>query len=143
MRIRLFALAAILSSAAFAQNDDLRAKLEGKWQTENSSTAVWVIHQKPDSIHIARYQGEQPEVEYECNLLGKECNVKDAGRKATVAVYFNGARLVEIETRGKETIKRRLLVTGGGDAMDLEVIPIVPEGKPEVVHFKRVSDTKP
>jgi hypothetical protein len=36
-------------------------------------------------------------------------------------------------------VKRRFTITGKGDTMDLETIPIVPDGKPEITHFRRVS----
>jgi hypothetical protein len=45
---------------------------------------------------------------------------------------------VETETIGSRVVKRRFAVTGDGDKMELEVIPIEPEGKTETVVFKRV-----
>jgi hypothetical protein len=53
-------------------------------------------------------------------------------------MWFNGPKLVEIEARGTEVVKRRFSVTGDGDRMDVETIPIVPAGKSETRHFKRV-----
>jgi len=144
MRLDWLVLGSVLSVSAYAQGDDLRAKLEGKWQQQgdSASSTVWEIHQKPNAVHIVRVQGDKPAADYECNTLGKDCNVKDSGHSVTVSLYFNGPRLVEFETRGKETVKRRFLANGD-DGMDMDVIPVVPEGKTETVHFKRVTETKP
>jgi hypothetical protein len=54
-------------------------------------------------------------------------------------MWFNGAKLVEVETTGNPVIKRRFGVTGDGDSMELEIIPIAPDGSSTVAHFKRVS----
>ncbi len=52
-------------------------------------------------------------------------------------MWFNGAKLVELETRGNQVVKRRFTVTGDGDSMELETIPLVPAGSGETTHFKR------
>jgi len=70
--------------------------------------------------------------------VGKECAVEDAGRRSKVSMWFNGPKLVELETRGTEIVKRRFSITGNGETMDLETIPIAPSGKVETAHFKRV-----
>jgi hypothetical protein len=49
-------------------------------------------------------------------------------------MWFNGPKLVELETRGAQVVKRRFSITGDGDTMDLETIPIVPTGKSEITH---------
>ncbi len=89
-------------------------------------------------MHVINSAGAQILVEFECNTVGKECTVKDAGRPSKVSLWFNGPKLVELETRGSQVVKRRFSVTCDGDAMDLETIPIVPNGKGEIKHFKRV-----
>lgn len=55
-----------------------------------------------------------------------------------MSLWFNGPKLVELETRGTEIVKRRFSIAGDGDTMDLETIPIFPSGKIETAHFKRV-----
>jgi hypothetical protein len=45
--------------------------------------------------------------------------------------------LVEMETAGSQVVKRRFTVTGDGDTMELETIPLVPSGSSETTHFKR------
>jgi hypothetical protein len=44
-----------------------------------------------------------------------------------------------METKGNLVLKRRFSITGDGDTMDLETIPIAPPGKVETSHFRRVS----
>jgi hypothetical protein len=65
--------------------------------------------------------------------------VKDAGRHAKVTFYFNGAKLVQLETRGSKVVKRRFSVDDQGDSMEVEEIPVVPEGKTVIEQFKRVQ----
>jgi hypothetical protein len=69
------------------------------------------------------------------------CDVKTAGKKATVSLWFNGPRLVEMETKGSDVVKRRFTILPQGDVMEMEVIPIVPSGKTESVQFKRAQLT--
>ena len=56
-----------------------------------------------------------------------------------VSMWFNGPRLVELETKGSEVVKRRFMILPKGDVMEMELIPIVPGGKPETFQFKRVE----
>jgi hypothetical protein len=56
-----------------------------------------------------------------------------------VSVWFSGPKLVELETKGSEVIKRRFQVAGQGDTMQLEVISIVPDGRTETKMLKRVE----
>ena len=82
--------------------------------------------------------GTQTVEEFKCNTMGKECAGKDAGRPSKVSLWFNGPKLVELETRGTQVVKRRFIISGDGDTMNLETIRIVPTGKSETVHFRRV-----
>ena len=133
----------LLASTAIADDDSSRAKLMGKWQQIDGNgepKSSWDLEEGlADSIHVTNSSGAQTVTEFECNTMGKECAVKDAGRKSKVAMWFNGPKLVEMETRGNQVVKRRFSITGDGDTMDLETIPIAPAGKVETSHFKRVS----
>jgi hypothetical protein len=133
-----------LASTAFADDDSSRAKLMGKWlQSDGNGEAksTWELEEGlADSIHVTNSSGAQTVAEFECNTVGKECAVKDAGRKSKVAMWFNGPKLVEMETRGSQVVKRRFSITGDGDTMDLETIPIAPEGQGRDIAFQaRVS----
>ncbi|HZT32053.1 MAG TPA: hypothetical protein VFA33_19350 [Bryobacteraceae bacterium] len=140
MRLGLSILMALCSVAMFADTPADRAKLPGTWQREDGSgkgtNSVWVLEAKGDAFHITHSEAGQKVSEYECNTMGRECKLKDAGKQAKVSMWFNGSKLVEIETRGSDVVKRRFGV-GTDDTLEVEVIPIVPNGKPEVEHYKR------
>ena len=131
----------LLASSAFADDDSSRAKLMGRWEQSggNEETkSTWDLEGVGSSIHVTNSKGKQTVVEFECNTVGKECAVEDAGRRSKVSMWFNGPKLVELETRGTEIVKRRFSITGDGDTMDLETISIAPSGKVETAHFKRI-----
>lgn len=141
MSFRILSLVAFtgvfLSSIAFADDSTERAKLAGTWQGE--AKAVWILESQGDAFHITNSQGDKKIAEYACTL-GKECEVKDAGRKIKVTLYFNGSKLVVLKTRGEEVVKLRFGAAEQADTLDLEVIPVVPDGKAETLHFKRVQN---
>jgi hypothetical protein len=131
----------VLASSAFADDDSSRAKLMGRWQQSDGNgetKSTWDLEGLGTSIHVTNSKGTQTVAEFECNTVGKECAVEDAGRRSKVSMWFNGPKLVELETRGAEIVKRRFSITGDGDTMDLETIPIAPSGKVETAHFKRI-----
>jgi len=132
----------LLASSAFADDDSSRAKLMGRWQQSDGNgetKSTWDLEGVGSSIHVTNSKGTQTVAEFECNTVGKECAVEDAGRRSKVSMWFNGPKLVELETRGTEIVKRRFRITGDGETMDLETIPIAPSGKVETAHFKRVA----
>jgi hypothetical protein len=145
MNIRMVSAGVLLLGAlAWAAADDPeieRAKLAGKWELQSDSSGkgpVWVIEDKRFSLHITRLVGEQKICEFECDL-GKECKVKDSGKSVTEQIYFNGPKLVELETKGNDVIKRLFTAASQPDTMQVEVIQLVPSGKTETLVFKRVA----
>jgi hypothetical protein len=142
MNFRISSLAAltglVLSSIAFADDSTERAKLAGTWQADGAAKGVWILESQGDIFHITNSQGEKKVSEFACTL-GKECEVKDAGRKIKVTLYFNGSKLVVIKTRGEEVVKLRFGVAEQADALELEVIPVAPDGKAETLHLKRMQ----
>jgi hypothetical protein len=122
-----------LSSIAFADDSAERAKLAGTWQGD--ARAVWILESQGDTFHITNSLGDKKVSEFACTL-GKECEVKDAGRKVKVTMYFNGSTLWVIKARGEEIVKLRFGMAEG-DALELEVIPVAPAGKAETLHLKR------
>lgn len=124
---------------AFAADGPDRTKLLGSWETAAPQPRViWTLTANGDSVHIAHTE-EGKLSELECNTVGRECKVKDAGKPVKLSMWFNGPNLVMMETRGSDVVKRRFQVNDDGSAMELEVIPIVPQGKPEVVHLTRAA----
>ena len=136
----------LLAGSALTADDTTREKLAGKWQQSEgngSSKSTWTLENTGDSIHVINSNPTETIEEFDCNTLGKECAVKNAHHKSKVSLWFNGAALVELETTGNQVVKRRFTVTGNGDTMDLETIPIVPSGQPDTVHFKRTTRGTP
>ena len=142
MKWKLLAPALIFAAGALAADGAGRANLSGEWQLEagggKDSGASWILESKEDEIHVTQLQNGQKVAEFDCNTLGRECEAKDSGRHAKVSFYFNGSKLVELETRGSEVVKRRFSVGDKGDWMEVELIPVVPEGKTAVERFRRV-----
>jgi hypothetical protein len=133
----------LLCSMGLAGQSEDRSKLMGKWelqgQNKSAKSLVWVVEDKGDSIRITRSVGDQIVSDFQCNV-GQECKVKDSGKSATVTMYFNGPRLVELETRGSDVVKRRFAAASKEDTMEVEVIPLLPAGgSNETLVFKRVS----
>lgn len=128
--------------AAGDQVED-RAKLSGTWQIENGSgkPVIWVIEQKADAAHFTNTEGDQKSADFECSTKGKECKVAESGKEAKISMWYNGASLVQMETKGSDVTKRKFSVEAEGDKMSIEITPIEPAGKPETLHFKRAQTT--
>lgn len=129
-----------LTATALADEAADRAKLTGTWEPkagEKNDYGIWTLEDGDGSIRITEASNGQKIAEYECNTVGRECAIKESGHAAKVSMWFNGPKLVEMWTRGSEVIKRRFQVTDG-DVLELEVIPIAPAGKSEVIHMGRV-----
>lgn len=138
MRASIVAFSLLVAGSTFADDGAVRDKLTGKWQSDGNGD-TWILKEAGDSIHVSNSSNAQIVAEFDCNTVGKECAVKRSGHKATVSMWFNGEKLVELETTGDRVVKRRFSVTGNGDTMDLEVIPITPIGPTAIMHFKRSS----
>jgi hypothetical protein len=125
--------------AAFADDTD-RAKLMGAWESQgetDSGRVTWLFESKGDAVRVTYFRGSQKLAEFECDTDGKDCPTKVAGHSAKVSLWFNGSKLVELETRGSDVVKRRFAIAGAGEEMDEEIIPIASDSKAETLHFKR------
>lgn len=143
MRTGIAALAALFASAAWASDSTDHTKLCGAWQVQSEAGKgpglIWVLKENGDAIHVTYSRGNQKLAEFECNAMGRECAIKDSGHQAKVSMWFSGPKLVELETKGSDVVKRRFAVSDQGDTMELEVIPIVPNGQTETQQLKRVA----
>ncbi len=139
-------LGATTGALALADDIDDRAKLMGKWELQKAQSSeagpIWVVEDivknRDEFIHITRSVGGQTVSDFECNV-GLECKIKDSGKAATVMMYFNGAKLVETETKGSQVVKRRFALGAKEDILEVEVMPLVPAGNTEKLVFKRVA----
>jgi hypothetical protein len=134
-------LAGTAWSADDATRADTRANLAGTWQQTDGSgeKSTWILREDGTSVHVANSNDAQTVADFNCNTVGKECDVKLAGHKSKVSMWFNGSKLVELQTTGDEVVKRLFQVTGKGDTMEIETVPIAPAGKTETAHFKRAE----
>jgi hypothetical protein len=123
---------------AFADSAADRANLIGKWESSAGDAGAWNIAEKADGLHITYSRGDRTELEFECNTMGKDCDTDESGKKAKVSLWYNGGKLVQLDSRGSDVVKRRFS-SPTADVLEVEVIPIVPGGKPETVRFKRAT----
>ena len=143
----LLLAAATLAASAYGDDGQDRAKLTGTWQLEPGSAeegaSTWTFQEKADTIHITLAQGDAKVADFECNTAGRDCTVAESGKKMKVSLWFAGPKLVELETRGSDVVKRRFGVSAQGDTLEMEVIPVVPQGKTEEITLRRVSSAGP
>ena len=133
-------VAIALGTVAQADDAITRAKLSGAWQLgSDKGGSTWILDEKGDAIHITYLEGDQKLAEFECNTMGRDCDVKESGKSAKVSMWFSGSKLVELVTKGRQVVKRQFAVAEPGDTLELEVIPIQPDGKTETIRFRRVQ----
>jgi hypothetical protein len=135
MGVRVLYTLLFLGSVALADDAADRAKLAGTWQSDQNAT--WMLENTSDAMKITQTLNGQKVSEIECNVTGKECEVTENGHKAKVSMWFNGPKLVELETKGSEVIKRTFALAGPQDAMEVVVVQVVPSGKTETSNFHR------
>ncbi len=127
-----------------------RAALSGTWQLDAAHSQEsrlkagrLSIAQKDGSIQIGEEMtdpdGRQKKEEIDCNTMGKDCKVNDA----QMTLYYNGPRLVIIETRhgGDNVLKRRLEPSDDGKSLVMEILHIAPAAAAEHYTFIRQPAT--
>ena len=119
-----------------------RDKLLGSWQlegTSNGSPATeWTFATSGYDLQVTEVDGDKMVAKFKCSISGSNCEIKSSGKKATLSMWYLGAKLVQMETKGSEVVKRRFSVLAPGDIMEMEVIPVVPNGKTETFRFRRM-----
>jgi hypothetical protein len=125
-----------------ADVNEQREKLFGRWQLAGESApadaSVWTLERKGNSIRITLSEGARQRLTFECAPTGRDCVATDEGKRANVSLWFDGPALVEMETKGSEVVKRVFVAGEGEGTMQLETIPVVPDGRAQKAHFKRV-----
>ena len=118
-----------LGAAAAADRPDLN----GVWQLSNSAGAeskfkseTLTIHQGDDTVQITEDRtarnGKEMKDDIQCNTSGQECKLKTE----RVSLYYNGQRLVMLETQRDIVTKKRFTTSEDGKTLNLEVIHIAP-----------------
>lgn len=115
MKLVMYTIAAFaaFSTIASAQADPLadRANLTGSW-VQNGGNRGWVIEPSGNNLHMTLLENSAPVADFTCTADGHDCETKISGHKAKVSMYYNGAALVQFETRGDQVVKRRFSATG-------------------------------
>jgi hypothetical protein len=131
----LAAASSLIGPARADQQAD-RASLIGSW-VQSSGNNAWIIDKAADGLHITQIEGTGTVADYQCNLTGNDCDVKVAGHKAAISMYFNGAILVQIETKGDQIVKRRFSIEPSGNTLKVETIPMGAHAQTEEMEFER------
>jgi hypothetical protein len=142
MRLNLIVLLS-LGVGALADDKSDRQKLTGSWELQNPAENIpgtsWVFSVTGNSMHVKQLEGGSKVADFACGTEGTPCEIKTGGKRGMVSLWFNGSRLVEMETKGSDVVKRRFKILPASDTMEMEVIPIVPGGKTETFGFKRAQ----
>jgi hypothetical protein len=140
---RLAIAATVFIAIGSADEASDREKLLGEWHSQaqagTDAEEVWILNKKDDGIHVTQSRRGEKVADFECNTVGRDCDVKASGHSGKVSFWFNGPKLVEMETRGSEVVKRLFSVAGHGDSLEIEVIPIAPGGQPKSFQYKRAN----
>lgn len=135
------ALAVLLFASAFAPISFAQGAsdpdLSGNW-LDNANSAVRIsLKEKDDKIQVHEQDGDRVIVDYTCNLNGQQCNFKEEGRKATVTLYYNGPKLVEITECGNQVEKRTFALAQDGKTLQVDTIPLSSQGKTSTRTYRK------
>ena len=141
MRLPLILLL-LSGAAALADDQSDRQKLLGSWEqqspVENILATSWTFSATGNSMRIKELEGGSKVADFASGTDGTPCEIQTGGKRAMVSLWFNGPRLVEMETKGSD-VKRRFKILPVSGIIEMEVIPIVPGGKTETFGFKRAQ----
>ena len=130
-----------LEMVLLADDTTDRVKLLGSWvlRKGGGSADAWIIDGAASGLHLIQTEDAKTIADFECTIGGRDCDVRIGGHKATVSMYYNGAALVELETRGDKVIKRRFSILPSGNSMKLEVIPVTGNDASREFQFQRAQ----
>ncbi len=130
-------VAACVFIAGLAAAQTSPPALSGTWILKKDPSVKLVVEQTPDKIHVQELKGDQVQMEYTCNVVGKDCAIEDEGHPAKVALWFNGPKLVELKTKGAEVTRRRFTLAADGHSLEVERSAMSAEGKTEILAYSR------
>jgi hypothetical protein len=113
--------------------------ITGTWVLQSDKNVKLVIDQSDQKIHVQEVEGNDLKEDYTCNLNGKDCDFKQEGHAAKVSLWHNGAKLVELVTRGSDVVKRRFTLAPDGNSLSVEMSRISPSGKNETFAYARAD----
>ncbi len=141
--LAVFSALAILSLPLAGQD---RPNLSGTWQFDSSKSelhsvkvagATWVINEDDSSIQITESEdGASKKTELKCTTDGKQCKL--SGEKASASFWYNGAMLVEMESRGDHVMRYRMKLSNDGKTLTVNTTSIVPQAtEDDVLVFRK------
>lgn len=138
VRIRTALLGGVLCAMAlWAADSPDRDDLLGSWEVQGGNAhETWSIQSDTKEMTVTRKQDGKVTFNVTCPPFGSECKGEDEGKNVKVSMYFNGAALVQIETRGSDVFKRRFSLEGADKELSIEVTPIT-GGKSVTMHLKK------
>ncbi len=113
------------------------APYNGTWVSPNDKDGKLVLRITGEKIHVQEFKGNEMKWEYTCGLSGETCKFKEGMHEATVSLWRNGPKLVELRTRGDMVMKRRFTLADKGGTLDVEVLPISPPGETQTLAYSR------
>lgn len=120
-----------------AQTPAQQPTYNGTWVSQKDKDVKLTMQTSGDKIHVQEFKGNDLKWEYTCGLSGKACKFKEGMREATVSIWQNGPKLVELCTRGDSVTKRRFTLADQGSKLDVEVLPISPPGETQTLAYSR------
>jgi hypothetical protein len=143
MRLAMYAFAAfaVIGAASlplFADAQSDRDGLIGTW-TENGGAHGWVIENGAKGLHMTQLETSAPVADFTCATDGHDCDIRISGKKGKVSMYYNGAALIQFETKGDVVTKRKFSINGNG--LKVEVTPMTDKMVTEERQFDRGQAT--
>jgi hypothetical protein len=141
--VGILALLAVTPSMAEQRTINGKPDFSGTWKAESNDSVTWNIEQTADSISIREIgEDKKANTEVRCNTKGADCAGRVDGDEVTVAFYYNGPALVETVRRGSSVDRVRRTISDDGQRMTVEVIPLLPAGKPHTTVLIRAEPKK-
>ncbi len=145
MQVKLLS-AAFLLCAAFpwcylrADETEKREQLVGKWEAEDADakSVSWTLAGDLTKLHITEFDGDKELIGFECSPDGKPCGSKTSGKRGEVSMWFNGSKLVVMQTRGTDAFQQEFKLASD-DILEVKIVPLVPSGSPQKHRFHRVK----
>lgn len=136
-------LGVVLYTTPSAKSEEERDKLNGTWvlQTgiEGNPDSLWSFISAGEMLHVIQVDSGKKIADFKCDTSGVGCHVKIAGKKVTVAMWFNGPKLMQMVTNGSGVSERSFKPVSQGKGMVMELIPIIPAGSRETSQYKRLQ----
>jgi len=111
--------------------------MNNKDESFHDASEKLVVEQTDSGIHMQELKGNETKADYECKLDGKDCEFKEDGHPAKVSLWFNGPKLVELVTRGRNIVRRRFTLADGGKKLVVEMSAFSNPDKSETVEYTR------